>query len=545
MAPIGDAIADALLAAGIDTVFGIPRTQSLTLNEAIAKRDDIRFVMARHEAAVTHQAWGYAETGGGLAATVVIPGPGDMNAMNGLKNALNDCTPLVHIAIETEPGIRGGDGIHETPPETYDTVVKENHTVKTAESAVAALKRLIAVSQTPPGGPVRIGIPKDVLAADVPVTETGTYPIGEPPTLPGAAIDRAASRLAEADSPVIIAGGGVRKAGAQSVLETVASRLDAPVVPTYKGKGVFPEDHALFAGILSVGTSANLEALLAGSDAALAIGTDLDAVTTQAWSFDLPAALVHITLDADDIAFGYPTAIGIAADAEAALSALADRLPGPPSDPTGPHRAARVRSADASLMAELLESDSPPLPSVRAERAIDAALPDDAIVAVDAGGFRIWSLYGMTMTADREFVDSGSWATMGCGLPAAIGACLANPGRPVLGLMGGGGLLMAVEELHTLAAESIPVLVAVLNNNDYATISAEAAASFSLESGEYAWQETPIQFADIAEAMGVPARRPETPGEIRAAVTAYTDDPRPMLLEIQTDPDEPQAKPLD
>jgi len=119
---VAEAVVDCLLDRGIDTAFGIPGKQTLPLNRALADRD-ARFVVARHETAVTHQAWGYAEASdveagdpAPMAATVVVPGPGDMNAMNGLKNALNDCVPLVHLAVETEREVRGGDGIHETPP---------------------------------------------------------------------------------------------------------------------------------------------------------------------------------------------------------------------------------------------------------------------------------------------------------------------------------------------------------------------------------------------------------------------------------------------
>lgn len=126
---VGNDVVARLTAAGVKTVFGIPEKQTLPPNEAMEEYD-IDYVMARHEIAVSHNAWSYAETSGEMAATVVIPGPGDMNAMNGLKNALNDCTPLIHIAVETEPEIRGGDGIHEMPLDTYDNVVKENYHVE-------------------------------------------------------------------------------------------------------------------------------------------------------------------------------------------------------------------------------------------------------------------------------------------------------------------------------------------------------------------------------------------------------------------------------
>ncbi|MFW6318325.1 MAG: thiamine pyrophosphate-binding protein, partial [Halorubrum sp.] len=137
---VAEAVVDHMLARGIDVAFGIPGKQTLPLNRALADRD-ARFVVARHETAVTHEAWGYAETSepGEMAASVVVPGPGDMNAMNGLKNALNDCVPLLHLAVETEREVRGGDGIHETPPETYDTVVKENVLVDSPAGAVPAV----------------------------------------------------------------------------------------------------------------------------------------------------------------------------------------------------------------------------------------------------------------------------------------------------------------------------------------------------------------------------------------------------------------------
>ncbi|MFW6317867.1 MAG: thiamine pyrophosphate-binding protein, partial [Halorubrum sp.] len=141
---VAEAVVDAMLDRGVDTVFGIPGKQTLPLNRALADRD-ARFVVARHETAVPHQAWGYAETSepGAMAATCVVPGPGDTNAMNGLKNALNDCVPLLHLAVETERSVRGGDGIHETPPETYDTVVKENVLVDSYAGAVPAVVEAI------------------------------------------------------------------------------------------------------------------------------------------------------------------------------------------------------------------------------------------------------------------------------------------------------------------------------------------------------------------------------------------------------------------
>lgn len=542
---VNEAVITALVRRNIDTVFGIPGTQSLPLNERIHARDDIDFVMTRHETAAPHAAWGYAESSDRMAATVVIPGPGDMNSMNGLKNALNDCTPLLHIAVETEPAVRGNDGIHETPPDTYDNVVKENITVQTPETTVAELTRAIAIAESPPKGPVRVGIPKNFLDQDVPIVETGTFDRTTISGVPTNAIDEAVSILASASDPVIIAGGGVRAAGASEALERVAESLSAPVVPTYKGKGVFSERHDLFAGILSVGSSVHLYELIAESDAVLAVGTDLDAVTTQQQSVDIPGRLVHNALHPDDIGVAYSPDVGIVADAGDLLAAIETELRSRSTETeTGPERAQSVRRKDDELIADPRSVETPPLTSASAETALNDALPEDAIVSVDAGGFRIWSLHILEATRPDGFIDTGSWATMGTGLPGAVGAKLANPNRDVVGLMGDGGLLMCVHELHTIAVEDIPVIVVVLNNNDYATITAEATKSFALPDRVYGWDDVPISLTNVAAELGVTAHQAETPDEIRSAVTDALGTETPVLIEVPTDPNEPQAKPL-
>ena len=539
---VNEAIISCLTENGVDTLFGIPGKQSLPLNESISERDDIRFVMARHETAVSHQAWGYAETSGGIAATVVIPGPGDMNAMNGLKNALNDCTPLVHIAVETEPEIRGGDGIHETPPDTYDNVVKENITVETPQSTVAELERAIETAKTAPKGPVRIGIPKNFLKMDVPLAERGETELPSAGGVPDAKVDEAASLLSDASKPIVIAGGGVRAADASAELRAVAERLEAPVVLTYKGKAVFPDEHDLMGGVLCGGTGTATKELIADADAALGVGTDLDAVSMQHWSIEVPEDLVHVTLGADDIGTGYDPAVGIVADAAETLDALDAALAEASiASETGLERAADARAAVNDRLEELRTVTEPPLTSVATLDAIRAGTPRDAVVALDAGGFRLWALVAFPAYKARDWVTPGSWATMGSGVPSAIGAKLANPEQDVVALTGDGGVLMCLHELHTLADEDIDVTVVVLNNSDYAIISEEAGRSYRMDEGEYGWEGTPVSYTTVAEGLGLDVERAETPTEIEATVANAIESEGPTVVEIPTDPYEPQS----
>ena len=545
---VGEAVVDCLLDHGIDVAFGIPGKQTLPLNRAVADRD-ARFVVARHETAVTHQAWGYAETSppGTMAATVVVPGPGDMNAMNGLKNALNDNVPVLHLAVETEREVRGGDGIHETPPETYDTVVKENVLVESPAGAVAAVADAIRVAREAPQGPVRVGIPKDVLASRTPQATPPDREPAAPPTPTAAAVDAAADRLREADAPVVLAGGGVRRAGAPDRLREVAERLDAPVVTTYKGKGVLSERHPLSAGVLCGGASTELRELLADADVGLVVGSDLDAVATAKWSVSMPETLVHVTLDGDDVGFGYEADLGVVADADRFLEALSGRLEGHRAgvaeDGAGAARAASVREADRERFAAVTADRDPDAParSVEVLDEIRAALPAETVVTADAGGFRLWTLVSFPASGPSTYVNPGSWATMGTGLPSAIGAKLATPDRDVVALTGDGGLMMCVHELHTLAAENIDVTVVALNNDDYAIISEEAARTYDLPDQAYGWAETGLDLVSVAAGMGVRAERVDDLDGVGDAVAAAREHDGPALVEVVTDPAEPQA----
>nr|WP_241431217.1 thiamine pyrophosphate-dependent enzyme [Halococcus thailandensis] len=153
----------------------------------------------------------------------------------------------------------------------------------------------------------------------------------------------------------------------------------------------------------------------------------------------------------------------------------------------------------------------------------------------------MWALNVFGAAGPRRYVNPGSWATMGTGLPAAIGAQLANPEKPVLALCGDGGLMMAVHELHTAVAEELPITTVVFNNDDYAIISEEAERSYGLESGAYGWPSAALDFPTIAEGMGMTAFRADGVADLENRVSEAIARDEPVLIEVRTDPDEPQA----
>jgi len=163
------------------------------------------------------------------------------------------------------------------------------------------------------------------------------------------------------------------------------------------------------------------------------------------------------------------------------------------------------------------------------------------VVTADAGGFRLWTLVSFPAAGPSRYVNPGSWATMGTGLPSAIGATLANPDRDVVALTGDGGLMMCVHELHTLAAEGLDVTVVAFNNDDYAIISEEASRSYDFPDQSYGWAETGLDLVAVASGMGLPAERVHARGAVGDAVERARDRDGPALVEVVTDPDEPQA----
>ncbi|MFW6317537.1 MAG: thiamine pyrophosphate-dependent enzyme, partial [Halorubrum sp.] len=209
----------------------------------------------------------------------------------------------------------------------------------------------------------------------------------------------------------------------------------------------------------------------------------------------------------------------------------------------GAERARAVRSADEARFSSLAadRDGDGPLRSVEVLREVREALPQETVVTADAGGFRLWTLVSFAATGPRSYVNPGSWATMGTGLPSAVGAKLANPDRDVVALTGDGGLMMCVHELHTLAAEGIDVTVVALNNDDYAIISEEASRSYGFPEGAYGWADAGLDLVAVASGMGVSAERVSDRDAIGDAVDAARRLDGPALVEVVTDPTEPQA----
>lgn len=534
-------IYESLVDAGVDILVGLPGTQTLPLDRTVAQNSDVDYLMARHETAIPHVAWGYYESGGGMAATLTVPGPGDTNAMHGLKNALEDCVPLIHISADTNPDDRGKKPIHEIEPDTFDNVVKENINVSKPIELTEKIERAIQIAKHPPFGPVRIGVPKAILTAGVDSAAVSVEP--ERVEFDNDGLCReAASMIAEADRPVVYIGGGTRRSpSGPAAAETLVDAIDAPVVCSHKGKGVFPDDDPRQIGTTAAHLPRGARDVLEGADLICALGTDFDGITTDHWTLPLDTSLVHVNLSAAAIDEAYEAELAIRGDVGEVVGSIMTHLSTDESQRQGwdGHDIGRAVTDEylEHLESQGMLSDSTPAHTPAVLRMIRDVLPRDSIVTTGVGGHRLWMLQVFQAYGHTEFITAGSWAGMGVGLPAAIGAKLANPERDVVTLSGDGGLMMCIHELHTAAERDLDITTVVFNNSDYGIISKSPDIKKYSDGHRFTWNSP--DFVTIAEGFGCRGTRARSAREAREAVADSLDrSDGPELIDVTIDPHE-------
>lgn len=543
----GEYVYEAFREAGVELLVGLPGTQTLALDRVVAQRAEMDYVMARHETAIPHVAWGYYETSGRPAATLTVPGPGETNAMHGLKQALEDCVPILHVTGDASPDQRGKGPIHELETDTYDTVVKENVVVESRRELRATVDRGIERALTPPYGPVRLGVPREFLAEAFAAPPASIEP--ERVTRDnGAAYDEAADLLADAKCPAIYAGGGSnRSAGGKEALRSFAREVSAPVITTNKGKGTFPEDDSRFIGAAGGSLPPGARRALKRADVVLALGTDLDGPSTGNWTLPLGERLIHVTLNPADLDAGYEADVGIVADIADAIDALRSRLDERRSTDLGGDRwdaaaigtAVREEYRDHLRAEGLYEATTDGVHTPVILRTVRETVPEETIVTTDVGGFRLWTMQAFPVTDPQRLVAAGSWAGMGVGLPAAIGAKLANPDAPVVCLSGDGGLLMCIHELATAVEEDLNIVLIVSNNSDYGVISKKPEIRGVVDDHAFAWNSP--DFPTIAEGFGWTAEAVADAAELEAALDGALDRDGPTLVDAAVPTDELSA----
>jgi acetolactate synthase-1/2/3 large subunit len=529
----GEWVVDALVAEGVRHVFGIPGVHNLAIYDALPGHPGITHVLARHEQGAAFMAEGYARAAGAPGVIAVTTGPGATNALTPLVEAYASSVPLLLLMSDIPAALIGKNlgALHEVPnqidcfrPVTrWAEVLRDGSAI--AASVQAAFERLR--SRRP--GPIALSIPTDLLMAKVPGALHA--PRGARPRCDATLVERAAARLRGARRPLVITGGGVVAAGAEGELRAVARRLGAPVVTTVNGRGAVPETDPSWLGVLPnrLATQAALEA----ADVILAAGCRFAHRSTKGLLLNLELrpeqALIHLDLDPEEIGRLFPVEIGLAGDARDGLAGLLAAL-GTGAAAAEWDWAALARQRDARWT-RWTEVDA------RLIRILREALPPDGIVVNDQTGLNYWMEWHYPVLAPRTFLYPIGSATLGYGVPAAIGAKIARPDRPVIAVVGDGGFLFSVGELATAVKYSLPIVFLVLNDNRYGAIKYLQEAMFAGRWGE-ADLANP-DFPALARAFGAEGHLVKQVDDLPRALSRALAHPGPTVLELPVAIDPP------
>ncbi|MBA2414878.1 MAG: thiamine pyrophosphate-binding protein [Geodermatophilaceae bacterium] len=450
-------ILEAVAAAGVDTVFGLPGVHNLAFWREHGP-DLPRIVGVRHEQTAVYAADGQARASGGLGVALTTTGPGAANALAAFGEAAASASPVLLVATEIStrlrrPGVLRGV-LHESADQAglFAPLAKAVYRPRTPANVVEQLAAAIQTALTSPRGPVYVDVPTDLLSHSAPAgaLQPTTTVVPDPED-----IDRLRGELDAAPRIVIWAGGGVVQADASAELARLAELLRAPVVTSWAGRGVLPPEHPWLVG--APPHEPAVADLVAGADLLLAVGTGFDATTTRNWTMPMPARLACVNVDADEMTKNYSPDVAVVGDAKLVLAALAEQV----ARPSGTNPVAGLRAA---VRARLADDPAGPEP-LQLLRSIGAAIAgaDITVIADMAIPGYWWVAYG-AVAGPRRLQYPLGWGTLGYALPAAVGAATV---RPALVLCGDGGLLMGVGELATLAQEELPVTVLVVDDGGY------------------------------------------------------------------------------
>ena len=497
------AFVEALKRQKVDVIFGIPGGAVIPIYDVLYDTDEIKHVLMRHEQCAAHAADGYARASGKVGVCMATSGPGATNLVTGIANAYMDSSPIVAFTGQVPKALIGKDAFQETDIVGITTpITKYNFQVPKASEIPRIIKTAFYIASSGRPGPVLVDLPKDTqietdeIEFDDNIEIRGYRPNYEPHPLQ---IERAADLLANAERPVIIAGGGVIASGASSELVALAKLLLAPVSTTLMGKGCIPEDHPLSLGLLGMHGTLASNFTVSEADVLLAVGMRFsDRTTGNVEKFCPDAKIIHIDIDTAEIGKNIEPHIPIVADAKKALKALYGRLV--------QKFKKKERSTWLSRINELKQqheemSNKSGLSPPRLLKELRKLLPVDAIITTEVGQNQMWAALYLKAYKPRTFISSGGLGTMGFGFPASLGAKVACPDVPVVDIAGDGSFLMTEQDLASSVTGKIPVIVMILDNRFLGMVAQWQRLFYDRRYSSIDLGKTP-DFVKLAEAFG-------------------------------------------
>ncbi len=539
------ALIKALEKEGVDVVFGMPGGANLPIYDELYS-SNIRHILIRHEQSAAHMADGYARIKRKAGVCLATSGPGATNLVTGIATAYMDSSPIIAITGQVPRAMIGKDAFQECDIVGICTsITKYCFQPMGAKEIPEVVKKAFYIAESGRPGPVLIDVPKDVQqeVADTEFPELvkirGYSPHIEPDVTQ---VAKAIDLLLSAERPMIMAGGGVHISGAFNELQTLAEMLMIPVVTTFKGKGVFPENHPLSLGPIGMHGHAEANKLITEADVLLAIGSRFsDRSVGKFDEFGKDMKIIHIDIDPAEIGKNKQVDVGIVGDVKVSLrimlKMLASRVIKKYTEGEETSWLKHVREVKDYYRSIVKDNGSRELTAMKAIKKLRELLPAESIVTTEVGQCQMWTSLHFDVIVPGTFFSSTGLGTMGFGFPASIGAKVAKPDVHVVDIAGDGSFNMTENSLAVSVLEDIPVIVFLLNNYSLGMVAQWQRLFYNRRMIGVDLKGVP-DFVKIAEAYGAQGIRAQSMQELEMAIKTALKSDVTTVIDIPIDPEE-------
>jgi acetolactate synthase I/II/III large subunit len=535
-------IAETLKGYGVTHIFyvdAILRKTMVDLEEL-----GIRRVITHSEKAAAYMADGYARVSH-RAGVCLAQSVGAANLASGLQDAYLGLSPVIALTGKKPPLFQHRHAYQEVQHgPLFAPVTKYNVDVVTPAQLPYLLRQAFREATSGAPGPVHLdllghsGRPLEAAEAALPIAIEETFTRYPPfrPAPEDAAVERAASAIAAAKQPVIVAGGGVRLSSAAAEVVALAEKLSIPVATSVNGKGTILDGHPLSVGVVGTYSDRCANQVVSEADLVIYIGSHTGDQVTHNWMVPAPGTLVvQIDIDPAEIGRSYAGAIGVVGDAKMAVAKLISALSATSADESWLQRTQALVSAWHDEIESLRRSDAVPIRPERLCKELTDALPENAVLVADTGYASIWTATMVRLNHPGQTYLRAA-GSLGWAFPAALGAKCAVPDRPVVCFTGDGGFWYHLCELETARRHNINTVTIINNNNGFAQGIDDVHAMYGDRPGnpEELYRFEPVSFARIAQDMGCAGIRVERPDEISGAIRQALTAEMPTVVEVMT-----------
>ncbi|MBI2487004.1 MAG: acetolactate synthase large subunit [Deltaproteobacteria bacterium] len=522
----GELLVKCLENEGVNYIFGLPGEENLDIMDALHD-SKIRFILARHEQGAAFMADVYGRLRGKAGVCLSTLGPGATNLMTGVADANMDRAPLVAIT-----GQASLDRMHKESHQYIDIVeifrpiTKWNTQIKKPAIIPEAVRKAFKVAQTEKPGATHIDFPEDVAGLDVDEKPLLVqFPFRPEPL--AAQVERAAKIISEAKYPIILAGNGIIRESASDALSYFAQKLNIPVAHTFMGKGALSDNNEL--SLFTVGLQAGdyIASGLAKADVVITVGYDIVEYSPEKWNPHRNKKIVHIDMSPAEVDAHYIVSVGVVGDIAISLREIADK--------TTPNEANYSKALREQILREMEayrdDRSFPPKPQRILYDLRDIMGVDDIVIS-DVGAHKLWVARVYPCYKPNTCIISNGFATMGIGVPGAIGAKLLYPERKVITVTGDGGFLMNAQELETAVRENIPFVSLIFHDRSYSLIEIKQQIHFGRKSHVNFGNPDFVKFAESFGAIGY---RIQSADELKPVLEEAFSKDKPVVIDCPVD----------